>query len=71
MVTSSVLLVQGALAMVHLNTYVVPSVPVKVVAGSVLSAKLPPAPDTIDQVPAPIVGVLAASVVLVTPQRFI
>ena len=49
----------------------VPSVPVKVAAGLVLSEKLPPAPLTIVQVPAPLVGVLAASVVLVTPQRFV
>ena len=43
----------------------------KVVAGSVAKVKLPPAPDTIDQVPVPIVGVLAARVVDVTPQRFV
>ena len=43
----------------------------KVVAGSVANVKLPPAPDTIDQVPAPTVGVLAARVVDVTPQRLI
>ena len=33
--------------------------------------KLPPAPLIIVQVPAPLVGVFAASVVLVTPQRFV
>ena len=36
-----------------------------------LRLKLPPAPLTIVHVPAPLVGVFAASVVLVTPQRFV
>ena len=49
----------------------VPSVPVKVAVGLVFREKLPPAPLIIVHVPAPLVGVLAASVVLVTPQRFV
>ena len=49
----------------------VPSVPVKVAAGFVFSEKLPPAPLIMVQVPVPLVGVLAARVVLVTPQRLV
>ena len=49
----------------------VPSVPVKVVAGSVFKAKLPPTPDIIDHVPVPTNGVLAAKVVLVTPHKLV
>ena len=41
------------------------------VVGSVFKVNDPPAPLTIVQVPAPLVGVFAASVVLVTPQRFV
>ena len=49
----------------------VPSVPVKVAAGLVLSEKLPPAPLMIVQVPVPTVGAFAAKVVDVTPQRLV
>ena len=49
----------------------VPSVPVKVAAGLVFSEKLPPTPEMIVQVPVPLVGVLAAKVVDVTPQRLV
>ena len=48
-----------------------PSVPVKVAAGSVFKLKLPPAPLMMVQVPVPLVGVFAANVVLVTPQRLL
>ena len=41
------------------------------VVGFVFNVNDPPAPLIIVQVPAPLVGVLAASVVLVTPQRFV
>ena len=49
----------------------VPSVPVKVAVGLVVKLNDPPAPDTILQVPPPTVGVLAARVVDVTPQRLV
>ena len=49
----------------------VPSVPVNVAAGSVFNEKLPPTPEIMVQVPVPLVGVFAANVVLVTPQRLV
>jgi len=66
-VTSSVDAVHGGLLMVHLSTYVVPAVPVKALVALVGVVMLPPAPDTMLQAPVPIVGVLPASVVLVSP----
>ena len=53
--------------MVHLNTYVVPAIPVNVLAGLLSDAILPPVPDTMLHDPVPTVGELAASVVLVLP----
>ena len=52
---------------VHLSTYVVPAVPLKVLVALVGVVMLPPVPDTMLQAPVPIVGVLPASVVLVSP----
>ena len=49
----------------------VPSVPVKVAVGLVFSEKLPPAPLMMVQVPVPLVGVLAAKVVDVTPHKLV
>ena len=69
-VTSSVLAVQGALLIVHRNVYVFPAVPLKVLVGLEAVPKLPPVPLTMLHPPVPTVGVLAANVVLVTPQRF-
>ena len=43
----------------------------KVAAGVVFNEKLPPAPLMMVQVPVPLVGVFAANVVLVTPQRLL
>ena len=43
----------------------------KVAAGLVLNEKLPPAPLIMVHVPVPLVGVLAARVVDVTPQRLV
>ena len=43
----------------------------KVAAGLVFNEKLPPAPLIMVQVPVPLVGVLAARVVDVTPQRLL
>ena len=63
------LLVHTPLAIVHLNTYVVPAAPLKVVVGLVFSTKLPPAPLTMLQEPVPVAGVFAANVALV-PQMF-
>ena len=59
--------VQGALLIVHCNTYVVPAVPVKVLVGLAGVVMLPPAPETIVQSPVPTVGVLPVSAVLVIP----
>ena len=66
-VTSSVDAVHGGLLIVHLNTYVVPAVPLKALVALVGVVMLPPAPDTMLQAPVPIVGVLPARVVLVSP----
>ena len=61
----------GALAIVHLKTYVVPKVPVKVAVGSVFKLNDPPAPLMILQVPVPTAGALPAKVVEVTPHKFV
>ena len=45
--------------------------PVKVAVGLVFKLNEPPAPLMMVQVPVPLAGVLAAKVVLVTPQRFV
>jgi hypothetical protein len=45
--------------------YVVPAMPVKFDVGLVGVAIVPPAPETIDHDPAPVVGVFPASVALV------
>jgi hypothetical protein len=57
--------VQGELLIVHLNTYVVPAVPVNVLVGLVGVMILPPVPETIVHNPVPIVGVLPVRAVLV------
>ena len=67
--TSSVLGVQGALLIVHRRVYVVPAVPLKVLVALAVLPKLPPVPLTMLHAPVPTVGVFAANVVLVTPQR--
>ena len=67
--TSSVLGVQGALLIVHRNVYVLPAVPLNVLVALAVFPKLPPVPLTMLHNPVPTVGVLPASVVLVTPQR--
>ena len=46
--------------MLHCNEYVVPGTPVKILVGLFASAKLPPAPLKIDQVPVPMTGAFAA-----------
>ena len=53
--------------MVHLNTYVVPAIPVNVLVGLLADAIFPPVPDTMLHDPVPTAGVLAASDVLVSP----
>jgi hypothetical protein len=65
--TSSVDGVHGALLIVHLNTYAVPAVPVKVLVGLAGVVIVPPAPLTILHAPVPAAGVLAARVAVVTP----
>jgi hypothetical protein len=59
--------VQGELLMVQRNTYVVPAVPINVLVGLDGSVMDPPDPLTMLHEPVPAVGVLPASVVLVTP----
>ena len=54
---------QTPLEMVHCKTYVTPGVPVKPLVLLLASAKLPPAPLTILQSPAPTAGAFAFSVV--------
>ena len=51
---------QTPLDMLHCNEYVVPGTPVKTLVGLFASAKLPPAPLKIDQVPVPMTGAFAA-----------
>ena len=51
----------------QLISFLFPSVPEKPEVGLVLSTKLPPDPLTMLQLPVPIVGVFAASVVDVSP----
>ena len=53
--------------MVHLNTYAVPAVPVKVLTGLVGVVIVPPVPLTILHAPVPTAGVLAARVAVVNP----
>jgi hypothetical protein len=65
--TSSVDAVHGALLMVHLNTYAVPAVPVKVLVGLDGAVTVPPIPPIMLHVPVPIAGVLPANVVSVNP----
>jgi hypothetical protein len=69
MLTLSVDAVHGALLIVHVSTYAVPAVPVKVLVGLVGVVIVPPTPDVIVHAPVPIAGVLAARVAVVTPQR--
>ena len=68
MLTLSVDAVHGALLIVHVSTYAVPATPVKVLVGLVGVVTVPPAPDVIVHAPVPIAGVLAARVVVMTPQ---
>jgi hypothetical protein len=67
MLTSSVDGVHGALVIVHLRTYAVPAVPVKVLVGLVGVVTVPPVPDMILHAPVPTAGVLAARVTVVRP----
>jgi hypothetical protein len=53
--------------MVHLNTYAVPAVPVKVLEGLLGAVIFPPDPPMIVQVPIPITGVFAERVATVKP----
>ena len=59
---------QGGLVIVHRKVYVVPAVPVNVDVGLDGVVIVPPAPVIILQLPAPAVGVFAASVTDVNPQ---
>src|SRR5690606_8823594 len=59
--TSSVLSGHEPLAIVQRSTYVVPAVPLNTDAGSLGDTTVPPAPEIIDQVPVPMIGVFAAS----------
>ena len=68
-VTSSLEAEQGELIIVHLKTYVLPAVPVKVEVAELGVVILPPVPETILHVPVPTVGVFAARVVLVSPHK--
>jgi hypothetical protein len=68
MLTSSVEVVQGALAIVQRNVYAIPAVPVKVLVGLVGVVTVPPVPAVIVHAPVPIAGVLAARVTVVKPQ---
>ena len=68
MLTLSLEGVHGEFDIVHLRTYAVPAVPVKVDVGLVGVAIVPPAPDTMVHNPVPTKGVLAASVTVVKPQ---
>ena len=65
--TLSVDAVHGAWLMVHINTYAVPAVPVKVLVGLVGVVTVPPIPLTILHAPVPTTGVLAARVAVVNP----
>jgi hypothetical protein len=65
--TSSVDGVQGALVIVHLNTYAIPAVPVNVLVELVGAVIFPPIPLIIVHVPFPTSGVLAVRVVIVIP----
>jgi hypothetical protein len=65
--TSSLDGAQGVLVIVHLRTYVVPAVPVKVLVGLESAVIVPPVPDTIDHAPVPTTGLLAARVTVVSP----
>ena len=67
MFTSSDEDVQGLLAIVHLNTYDEPAIPVNRLFGLFGEMMLPPAPPIILQVPIPIVGGLAERVAVVKP----
>jgi hypothetical protein len=69
MLTLSVDAVHGALVIVHVNVYAVPATPVKVLVGLVGVVTVPPAPEVIVHAPVPTAGVLAARVVVMTPQR--
>ena len=65
-VTSSAEVPQVELEIVHLNTYVLPAVPVNVAVGLVDDEKLPPVPETTVQAPVfGAVGVFAAKVAVV------
>ena len=67
-VTSSVEAVHGLLLIVHLNTYVVPPVPLNDEDELEALPKEPPAPLTTLQEPVPMEGVFAARVTDVDPQ---
>jgi hypothetical protein len=67
-VVSSEELTHGKLLMVQRSVYVEPGFPLKLLPGLAAFPKLPPTPDTIDHVPVPTVGELAASTTLVSPQ---
>lgn len=67
--TSSVEAVQGALAIVQRNVYVVPAVPANAEVGLLGVVTVPPAPEMMLQDPVPIVGVFAAKVTEL-PQTF-
>jgi hypothetical protein len=66
-VTSSVDEAHGGLLIVQRRVYVVPARPEKVLEGFDGSSILPSEPDTMLQLPVPIEGVFAASVVVVRP----
>ena len=66
-VTSSDESTQGGLTIVHLRTYVLPAKPVNVLVGLLAAVTFPPVPLTILQLPVPITGALAVSVVIVIP----
>ena len=66
-VTSSDDSVHGGLTIVHLSTYVLPATPVNVLVGLLAAVTFPPVPLTILQLPVPITGTLAVSVVIVIP----
>ena len=67
-ITSSVDAVQGLLLIVQRKVYVEPAVPLKVLVGLDVDVMVPPDPLTIDQVPLPVEGALAARVTDVSPQ---
>lgn len=65
--TSSVEGVHDALVIVHLNVYVDPATPVKVLVGLVGVVTVPPIPEVIVQAPVPTAGAFAAKVTVVNP----